>query len=247
MPRRSLSRSYSRGRASKRFRSRSASRGSGMYAAATAVSRSRSRSRSLIVPRYKPSLSTHSYSRWTEPQTKDYPSQGLPLDFEFKFDNIIAASEFSSLYDQFKIDYVVVHLQLINVPEASIAPNNDPSAVNNSTNFYPKLWYIRDYDGGDEETLSSIKERSGVKCVVMRPNMVLKIKVRPMVAVQTYRTATTTGYGPKRMTLDFANGSAVPHYGLKTVFDTLGYNPPDAQPFKIRHEVKYYFTCKDVR
>lgn len=217
-----------------------------MYAAATAVSRSRSRSRARL-SRVGVSLNTHKYSRWTEPETKDYVSQGLPLDFEFKFSDVISSSEFANMYDRFKIDYVVVHFQLINNPDATIAINNDPAGSYTSTNFYPKLWYIRDYDGGAEETLSSIKERQGVKYFVMRPNVTYKVKLRPMVAVQTYRTLTTTGYAPKRLALDFANGQEVPHYGLKTVFDTLGYNPPDTQPWKVRYEVKYYFTCSDVR
>lgn len=151
------------------------------------------------------------------------------------------------MYDRFKIDYVVVHFQLINNPDASIAPNNEPANVNTSTNFFPKLWYIRDYDGGSSETLTAIKERQGVRYFVLRPNKTYTVKLRPMVAIQTYRTSTTTGYAPKRLMLDFANATNVPHYGLKTVFDTLGYNPPDTQPWKLRHEVKYYFTCKDVR
>lgn len=250
MPSRSQSRSFSRGRAAKRYRARSSSVGSGMYSLARG-SRSRSLSRRSIGVLHKArpmiSLNTHSYSRWTEPETTNYNSQGLPLDFTFKFADIIASTEFQTLYDQFKIDYVMVHIQLVNNPDAAIAPNNDPAAVNNSTNFYPKLWYIRDFDGGSSETLSSIKERQGVKYMVMRPNATLKVKIRPMVAVQTYRTATTTGYGPKRMFLDFVNGTEVPHYGLKCVFDTLGFNPPDTQPYKLRHEIKYYFTCKNVR
>ena len=244
MPSRSGSRSYSRGRAAKRYRSRSGSRGSGMYAMATA-SRSRSRSRARKVKRI--SLNTHCYSRWTEPATKSYVSQGESLDFEFKFEDIINYTEFSNLYDSFKIDYVSVTFQLINNPNAFLTPNNDPSAQNPQTNYYPKLWYIRDYDGGSTDTLTEIKERQGVKFFVLRPNKVYTVKLKPMVAVQTYRTATATGYGPKRMTLDFANGVNVPHYGLHTVFDTLGFNPVDTQPWKMRYEVKYYFTCKDVR
>lgn len=231
----------------KRSRGRSASRRRGAMSRRLArnppyISRSRSRTR-----RSRINLNTHRYSRWTEPATTDFVSQGLPLDFEFKFEDIINASEFSSMYDRFKIDYVVVHFQLINNPDASIAPNNEPNAVNTSTNFFPKLWYIRDYDGGSSETLSAIKERQGVRYFVLRPNKTYTVKLRPMVAIQTYRTSTTTGYAPKRLMLDFANATNVPHYGLKTVFDTLGYNPPDTQPWKLRHEIKYYFTCKDVR
>lgn len=215
-----------------------------MYSAALARSRSASRARTA---RTRVSLNTHRYSRWTEPFTKSYDSQGINNDFEFRFNDIISYSEFTNLYDQFKIDYVVVHLSLITNPDASFATNNVPTAATNSSNWFPKLWYIRDYDSGSAETLTSIKERQGVKYFVMRPNRSYTIKIRPTVLVQTYRTSTTTGYGPKRMALDFANGVDVPHYGLRTVFDTLGLNPVDNQAFQVRCEVKYYFTCKNVR
>ena len=228
----------------KRSRGRSASRKRpARRVASLSMSRSRSRTRAR---RSRVSLNTHRYSRWTEPATKDFISQGEALDFEFKFENIINYTEFQSLYDTFKIDYVVVTFQLINNPDSFLYPTGTTNNQN-LTNYFPKLWYLRDYDGGSSDTLTEIKERQGVRYFVMRPNRTYTVKLKPAVAVQTYRTATTTGYGPKRMALDFANGTNVPHYGLHTVFDTLGYNPVDTQAWKIRWEVKYYFTCKDVR
>jgi hypothetical protein len=111
----------------------------------------------------------------------------------------------------YKIEKVIVKIQLINNPDAAIMPNNNPAATNNLNNFYPKIWYIRDDDDAAAETLLSIKERVGVKCKVMRPNQILNIVIKPKVAVQTYKTATATGYGPKRMFIDCANAD-VPHY-----------------------------------
>jgi len=192
------------------------------------------------------SLNVHKFSRWTEPATLEFPSQGLDTDFNFKFDNLINAAEFSTLFDSFKITSVAITFQLINNPDAFLALSG-PVNAQNVTNWFPKLWYIRDYDGGAAETLSSIKERQGVKFHIMRPNQAFTIKLSPAVSVQTYKTALTSGYGAKRMFLDMSNGTAVPHYGLKTVFDTLGLNPDDTYPFKLRWEAKYFFTCKDVR
>jgi len=197
------------------------------------------------------SLNVHKFSRYTEPATLEFASQGLNTDFEFKFSDVINSTEFSSLFDQFKLETVILKFQLITNPDAIQSTDPQQTGINGSkiqpTNWYPKLWYIRDYDGGTGETLSSIKERQGVKFFIMRPNKEFSIKLKPAVAVQTYKTLTTTGYGPKRMFLDMANGTTVPHYGLKTVFDTLGLNPLDAYPFQVRWEAKYYFTCKDVR
>ena len=198
------------------------------------------------------SLNVHKFSRYNTAQTFEYASDGLAVDFEFKFTDIINNTEFSSLFDQFKLTKVVMKFQMINNPDAVQATNdgvNSGSAYKstNFSNWYPKLWYIRDHDGGSSETLSSIKERQGVKYITLRPNKVYNVVVSPSVAVQTYKTLTTTGYGPKKMFLDMAGGTTVPHYGVKTVLDTLGVDVNDTSPFKIRYEAKYYFTCKDVR
>lgn len=233
----------SRSRASKRGRSRS-----------RAVSRGRSapvarrpgyRARTFRPKRIGFSLNTHRFSRYGEAGTLSFNSLGQAADFDFKFNQIINYTEFSSMFDNFKIDFVKLKLQLISNPDAITTTNG--STTFNPTNWFPKLWYIRDYDGGGSETLSSIKERQGVSFFVMKPNREYVVKIMPKVAVQTYRTSTTTGYAPKRLALDFVNGLDVPHYGLKTVFDTLGIDPSDSTGFQIRWEAKYYFTCNDVR
>jgi len=168
----------------------------------------------------------------------------------FQFDQLLNYSEFQNLYDQFKITRIVLKFSLITNPN-SAAYTNTSAFVNTGgvtlTNWYPKMWFIRDYDGGTADTLASIKERQGVKCVTLQPNRTLSISLRPKIAIQTYRTSTTTGYGPKAMFLDFANGYDVPHYGLNTVIDTQGYDPSNDYPFKIRVERQFFFTCKDVR
>lgn len=211
---------------------------------AAVASRKRRRARFAKPKRF--SLNVHNFSRYCLASTFEYNADGQAVDFEFKFTDIINNTEFSSLFDQFKITKVVMKFQMINNPDA-IASELPGGNTFNKVNWYPKLWYIRDTDGGSSETLSSIKERQGAKYMVMRPNKVHNIVVRPCVAVQTYKTLTTTGYGPKRMFLDMAGGTTVPHYGVKTVLDTLGIDPNDTYPFKIRYEAKYYFTCKDVR
>jgi len=201
--------------------------------------------RMLQLPRKRFSLNVHRFSRFTTAATMDINSTTHPGQFQFKFDDILGHSEFGAMFDAFKITKCVVKLQLITNPDNSIVLND--GTAQNPTNWFPKFWYIRDYDGGSSDSLAQIKERQGVKYFVLRPNKVYNIAISPMVAVQTYRTTTTTGYAPKRLFLDMANGTDVPHYGVNYVVDTLGIDPNNSYPFKIRYEVKYYFTCKDVR
>jgi len=214
-----------------------------MYAAATR-SRSRSRPRTVLA-RKGFSLNVHRFSRFST--AADITCNGTTQTGQwfFKFDDILGHAEFGAMFDSFKITKCVVNLQLITNPDSIFAQNT--TTTYQASNWFPKFWYIRDYDGGSADSLAQIKERQGVKFFVLRPNKTYKIAISPMVAVQTYRTATTTGYAPKRLFLDMANGTDVPHYGVNYVVDALGLDPDNTYPFKIRYEIKFYFTCKDVR
>jgi len=185
------------------------------------------------------------FSRFTTAATIECNSTTQTGQFQFKFEDILGHTEFGAMFDSFKITKCVINLQLITNPDSGQCLNDN--TVAQITNWYPKFWYIRDYDGGSADSLAQIKERQGVKFFVLRPNKTYRIAISPMVAVQTYRTATTTGYAPRRLFLDMANGIDVPHYGVNYVVDALGLDPNNTYPFKIRYEIKFYFTCKDVR
>jgi len=201
----------------------------------------------MRAPRKRFSLNTHKFSRYTTAATIECNGTTQTGQFFFKFDDMLNHTEFGAMFDSFKITKAVVKLQLITNPDGMNYTNTAPTANFNGTNWYPKFWYIKDYDGGSADSLAQIKERQGVKYFVLRPNKTYSIPISPMVAVQTYRTTTTTGYAPKRLFLDMANGTDVPHYGMNYVIDALGLDPDNSSPFKIRYEVQYFFTCKDVR
>jgi len=194
------------------------------------------------------SLNVHRFSRYTTAADITCSGTTDPGVFHFKFDDMLNYSEFTTLFDQYMITKAIVKIQLITNPDSTwVLGSTISSAPSQITNWFPKFWYIRDYDGGSADSLAQIKERQGVKFFVLRPNKTFSIAVTPKVAVQTYRTSTTTGYAPKRLFLDMASGTDVPHYGVNWVVDTLGLDPDNTYPFKIRYEIKYYFTCKDVR
>jgi len=213
-----------------------------------AVARRFTASRSKAARRRKGfSLNTHSFSRFSAANTVDMTGTEQPLSFEFSLNSIYSYSEFTTLFDKYKLTKAIVYIQMITNPDADAITNRPiaSQADYNRCNFYPKMWYIADHDDSATTTIAAIKERVGVKCCVMRPNMVKKIAVSPACAVQLYRTATTTGYGPKYgQYIDMA-ATDVPHYGLKCVFDPLGIDPDST--FSFRYEWKLYFTCKDVQ
>jgi len=169
----------------------------------------------------------------------------LSRHYTRKFNDMVAFGEFTNLFDQYRIESITMTFQLINNPDATW-PLNSGSSAGNSTNWYPKMWYVVDYDGGSTETISSMKERQGVKCRIMQPNKLIKVTFRPKVNTLVYMTSTTQGFAPKSVMLDMADVT-VPHYGLMVVWDTNGIDVSDTYPMKISVETRIKFSCKGVR
>lgn len=196
-------------------------------------------------------INIHSYARWaTTPEDITVSSTEFDGCFTPSFDLIKAYSEFTALYDRYKITNVQIQLSLITNPNSAnptnIAAASATTYYNNPTNWYPKFWYLFDYDDDSAISLSVMRERSKVKCFILQPNKLYKINLKPSILVQSYGTAVTTGYTPKwNQWVDMAN-TAVKHYGMKYVVDTQGVDPDNTYPFKVRMEYRYFFTCKDV-
>lgn len=209
------------------------------------------RSRTAMVtggrPRASRSLNIHSFSRYCSKSS--FPNitvNGLTgaIGWEFKISDVVNYAEFTNLFDQFILTKCIITLRLITNPDSASVTNL--SAPVQITNWFPNIWYVPDYDDSNAETLDSIKERIGVKCRTLKPDRALRIVIRPKCLVQTYVTALATGYAPKRMYVDCTQ-AAMPHYGLKTVVDSMGLDPNDTYPFVISQERQYFFTLKNVR
>lgn len=196
--------------------------------------------------RRRVSLDYHAFSRYQESFDITTTAVSEGKNFWFSLTDVINYNEFTAMFDMYKIHKIVFKMQLVTNPDAATLTNSQNTSIGNSLNWYPKLWYIRDYDSGATETLSTIKERVGAKFFIMRPNKEVSIVLKPMVAVQTYKTLASAGYGAKRMWVDCSDAD-VPHYGLKTVIDSLGIDPVDTTGFKIRCDVKFYLGFKGVR
>lgn len=214
-----------------------------MYAAAISRSQSRTRYRA---PGTRPRISgVHSFTRYCASlPPEECNGTYKALDYTFNFAQLVQSSDFTGLFDQYRIRKVVLTFQLINNPDAYTYPNSGGTV--NSTNYYPKLWYVIDHDGGASETIPTIKERQDVKCRILRPNKTIKVVFTPMCRVLTYSTSTSTGYSPKNIKIDM-NDPNVEHFGFKGVVDTNQQDPADTAPFKIIVERKFIFSCYGVR
>jgi len=221
--------------------------GSGQYAmAAASPARRMARSTSMGGRKRRTVRvqGAHTFSRRMLMQTITCSDVIKSENLEYTFTQLVGYTEFSALFENYRITKITVTFQLINNPDANAYINN--IAQGNGMNWYPKLWYTVDHDGGSDETLTTMKERQGVKCRILKPDSTIKVSFTPCCRTLTYKTSTTEGFAPKNIKLDMADVT-VPHYGLLYLVDTNGYNPDDTYPFKIAMETKFNFTCGGVR
>ena len=215
-----------------------------------------SRNRRFIGPRARPRKrmpirvqGQHTFTRCCQRADADTKTittlTGSAENLEFKFQQLESYNDFSTLFESYRITMITVTVQLITNPNATWNQNTF-LGQSNGTNWFPKMWYAIDLDGGSADTLAEIKQRQGLKCRILKPDKVIKIQWTPKVRVQTYKTATTFGTAPCALTIDMADVE-VPHYGLSYVIDTNGVDPNDNYPFKVIFETRYHFTCSGVR
>ena len=239
------SRSRSRGSKRARSRSRAVSRGRTGPIASRPAYRAGYRRRRGPIARVQ---GAHTFSRRCAVITEEMNGLNLSRMYEISFSDLVQSSDFSNMFDQYRITKVTYSIQMTNNPNSAAYPNS-AAQVNNATvltNWYPKLWYVVDHDGGSTETISTIKERQGVRCRILHPNKELRISFMPKCRTLTYSTSSSTGYAPKNIKIDMTDIN-VEHYGLQCVFDSNGIDPNDTYPFRFTIERKVYFTCYGVR
>lgn len=192
------------------------------------------------------SVNMHRYVRWvTTPVDLSCTAVENTYASVYQLADLQNYTELQALYDRYMITMVEMRIHLITNPDSNSTLNS--TLVSQQTNWYPKLWYCKDYDDSFTEGLDALKQRAKTKCIVLKPDRIYKIRIKPAVSIQTYKTATTSGYAPAWNQWIDNGDSTVPHYGLKYVVDTEGENPNDSYPFKIRIEHRYWVTMKDVR
>lgn len=207
--------------------------------------RKRKYARKMVVSR---SLDNHYYKRWGNSLAYTWSNaQGTSIQnvFLFTLGQVVNPSDFTTLYDLYRILKVVVKFRLINNPDATSLPFT--AATTNAANCYPRLWYCPDYDDSNSETWTQLRERAKTKCKILKPNAHVTIPVRPAVLSQVYRSAVTTAYAPKwKQWLDVA-ASDTPHYSLKWAIECDGFTPVLDYPYSFQVDFIYYLQFKNTR
>jgi len=126
--------------------------------------------------------------------------------FAFQLSNLDNVASLASLFDQYRLDLVVLRCRPIyteSIPQAST--------------MMPRLYSVIDYDDSNLPTsLATLREYSSI--VETSPCREVSRIVVPRLAAEVYQTGGFGGYGNARMWVDVASPN-VQWYGVKTAIE----------------------------
>lgn len=144
-----------------------------------------------------------------------------------------SVSEFTSLFDRYKITYIKLYVHL----------KVDPSAQSATAATYPKLYYIKDFDDASTPaSLDALREYANCQVKVLNPNRPVVIRIRPSQLNLVYRTGISSSYTPKWNQWVDMGTTDIPFYGLKMGIDNL-----TNTNYTVDIEAKMWFKCKAIR
>ena len=201
-------------------------------------------------------MSMHSFSRMKN------TSQILTLSnntayangsFTFALNDLTNYTEFTNLFDQYKITKVQIEFKMHTNPYILYSTQPVGGAQAAAPITFPTIYLVNDHDDATALTLAEFKERQSVRRFVLAPNKIIKWSVKPAILNQLYRTAVSTAYAPKYGQFIDCAQADVPHYGVKWGIDYDGATLPQilagpyGQDITVGVEMRYWFTTKDVR
>lgn len=149
------------------------------------------------------------------------------------FNNLVGSGDFTTLFDQYRITYVILRFYL----------KIDPSAQAAASASYPKIYYMRDLDDATTPVnLNEIRESQSARVKVLWPNRPVTIRVKVNTLQMLYSSAVVTQYKPVwNQWLDMST-TASTHFGIKYGIDDL-----TNTNYKVDIERTYYFQCRNSR
>lgn len=163
------------------------------------------------------------------------PAGGLGLFFTFQLTDLPNYTEFSALFDQFRINAVVIKF----VPTWTSNDINPQSTALYMPNFHSAL----DFDGPTTAPTAETDLLQYQSYRMTRGHVVHMRKIVPCVNVAAYESALATAYLPKRKQFLDMVDVATQHFGMKIWIDA----PNLTSNLAYKTYATYYFTTRSVR
>lgn len=136
----------------------------------------------------------------------------VPFSLKFAFNQQTNATEFTSLFDQYKIKYATVRVQ-----------NNGNISGTQSGGILSYIEYVQDHDDDTPPPASDFRERMGIKTAYFTSSKIMiKMGVAPKPAGTLFNSLVSSGYSvPVKAPWINTSNPAVPHYGIKGVIRSM--------------------------
>lgn len=193
------------------------------------------------------STNVHKFVRWAsaslDPAVEplqlscNFGSSGISaLGLNFRLSAVSAPTEFTALWDRYKILRVKVFFDYSpDVPTAGTTP---------LAAYMPKLWVKRDYDDSAAPTMAELAQSNQTKCLRFTEARTTRmIALAPRYLTELYNSSISTAFSPSRGAWIDCGNPDVPHYGLKLI--AQGLPSTNMGAFTIR--VQYTLLFKNVR
>lgn len=154
----------------------------------------------------------------------------------FTLSQVPGSADFTALFDQYQIAGVKVDFRLI----------LDPSSAGVFNSTYPNLYVRRDYDNTAVETVQEIAQDNRSKRIILQPNRIRSIYIKPALQNEYFNTATgLTDKSPVWNRWMDCSNAGMTYLGLKWAVDTMGVTMPNGNTMTI--EYTFYLKMKNTR
>lgn len=157
--------------------------------------------------------------------------------YTFTLNNVPNSSEFTALFDQFRITHVQMQFYV------QYQPAQLDSSAGVGAAAYPCLYICRDNDDSTAPTsINQLREHANVQTVILSPEKIFKYNVKPATLSNVYQSSVSNSYAPKWKEWIDCAASDTPYYGVKVGIE----NMTNANQYVVVRAA-YWFQCRDLR
>lgn len=156
--------------------------------------------------------------------------------YTFKLSDLPNYTEFTNLFDRYRICKVAVHL----IPQWT---NSDLNPVTTTERVNPAIYSVVDTtEDAAPTSLNEMYEYSN--CKITRGGRIHKRYFTPSVLTSAFESGASTAYIPKFKQWLTTDDPATPHYCMKIAADKTS---TSSNNFTIRVMMTYYLQCKNIK
>lgn len=158
----------------------------------------------------------------------------VPFTVTFRLDELEQYTDFTGLFDQYKIVSCKVKVQ-----STFFASTQTSTPV-------PFIDYIQDHDDNTMPSLSLMRQKMGVTTKYFGSRSNVTMGVRPKLATQVYDGLTTAYAVPGKNPWLNASHPSVPHYGIKGILRNV-FLPATVNTSPLTWDISYGVALKDIQ